>query len=101
MLSSVCITMVNTLNPELILIGGKLAQAYPAIAEMIEDKIHRDLLTAPAEAVRVRNAKHGENGVTLGAAGLVLFELFEPLHRTSTRRSRRKLITKAKKYEEG
>ncbi len=85
LLSILCITMINTLNPEVILIGGKLAQSYPAIAAMLQEKIHRDLLAAPAEAVLVRPARHGENGVILGAAGLVLYELFEPLHRFSVR----------------
>jgi predicted NBD/HSP70 family sugar kinase len=89
LLSILCITMVNTLNPELILLGGKLAQHYPAIAEMLQDKIHKDLLAAPAEAVRVRPAMHGESGVILGAVGLVLYELFEPLHRFSVRSARR------------
>ena len=87
MLSSLCITLVNTLNPELILVGGKLAQCYPAIANKLERKIHTDLLTPPARALRVRTALHGENGVTLGAAGLVLYELFEPLHRRSARQT--------------
>ncbi len=100
MLSSLCITLVNTLNPELILIGGKLAQAYPAIAGTLEDRIHRDLLTAPAEAVRVRPAKHGEYGVLLGAAGLILYELFEPLHRISHRRKKVGSLLKAKEIVE-
>lgn len=86
MLSSLCITMVNTLNPELILVGGKIAQCYPAIAEMLENKIHTDRLTPPAEALRVKPAQHGENGVTLGAAGLVLYELFEPVPQRTVRK---------------
>jgi hypothetical protein len=93
--------MVNTLNPALILIGGKLAQNYGAVADLLQERIHRDLLAVPAEAVRVRPAKHGENGVTLGAAGLVLYELFEPLHSSPARSTQRQNITKAKEAEEG
>jgi predicted NBD/HSP70 family sugar kinase len=85
MLSMLSINLVNTLNPELIIVGGKLAQNYPALAEALQDKIRADLLTPPAEAVHVRTAKHGETGVILGAAGLVLYELFEPLHSYSAR----------------
>ena len=85
MLSMLSINLVNTLNPELIIVGGKLAQNYPALAEALQDKIRADLLTPPAEAVHVRTAKHGESGVVLGAAGLVLYELFEPLHSYSAR----------------
>jgi predicted NBD/HSP70 family sugar kinase len=100
MLSSLCISMVNTLNPEVILIGGKLAQSYPEVAQMLENKIHADLLTPPAEAVRVRPAKHGDNGVILGAAGLVLYELFEPLHTVSVRRTRGESAEKARSLSE-
>jgi predicted NBD/HSP70 family sugar kinase len=88
-LSIVCIDIVNTLNPEMIVLGGELAQSYPMIADLLQEKIHRDLLVPAAEAVRVRPAKHGENGVILGAAGLVLYELFEPLHTFSVRTARR------------
>ncbi len=90
MLSILCIGMVNTLNPELVLIGGKLAQYLPEIAEMLQTRIHRDLLAPAAEAVRVRTAQHGRNGVIMGAVSLVLYELFEPLHSVSARGSQRK-----------
>lgn len=96
LLSILCITMVNTLNPEIIVIGGKLAQSFPGIAEMLQVKIHRDLLTPPAEAVRVRCAVHGETGVILGAAGLVLYELFEPIPRQSVRSARRQSVSKSR-----
>jgi predicted NBD/HSP70 family sugar kinase len=95
LLGILCITMVNTLNPELIVIGGKLAQNYPGIAEMLQLKIHRDLLTPPAEAVRVRAASHGESGVILGAASLVLFELFEPVQHVSVRTAHRQSATRS------
>jgi predicted NBD/HSP70 family sugar kinase len=94
MLSILCITMVNTLNPEMIVIGGRLAQEYPVIAEMLQLKIHTDLLTPPVEAVRVRPASHGEFSVILGAAGLVLYEFFEPFHAVSSRSARRHKIAK-------
>ena len=94
MLSMLSINLVNTLNPELIIVGGKLAQNYPPLAETLQDKIRADLLTPPAEAVHVRSARHGETGVILGAAGLVLYELFEPLHTFSVRSSLRPAGTK-------
>jgi predicted NBD/HSP70 family sugar kinase len=100
LLSLLSISLVNTLNPELIIVGGKLAQNYPAIAETLQDKIHRDLLTPPAEAVHVRSAKHGESGVILGAAGLVLYELFEPLHSFSARSTQRHAGAKAREPQQ-
>jgi predicted NBD/HSP70 family sugar kinase len=92
LLNILCINIVNTLNPEVIVLGGELAQSYPEIAGILEEKIHQDLLTPPAEAVRVRPAKHENRGVILGAVGLVLYELFEPLHGHSVRAARRHSI---------
>ena len=100
MLSLLCISMVNTLNPELILIGGKLAQSLPELAGMLQDRIHRDLLAPAAEAVHVRTAKHGRYGVTMGAVSLVLYELFEPLHSVSVRATQKKSTTMAEKVEQ-
>jgi len=89
LLSIPCIMMLNTLNPEMIIVGGQLSQSYPAVAEQLQRRIHRDLLAPPAEAVRIRCAANGDRGVILGAAGLVLHDLFEPLQRGSRRTSQR------------
>ena len=88
LLSILCLTLVNTLNPEMIVIGGKFAESLPAVAELLQRRIHKDVLTPPAEAVRVRCAANVERGVILGAAGLVLYELFEPIQRISARSAR-------------
>lgn len=94
LLSILCIPMVNMLNPEMIVVGGRLPQSFPGIGEVLQHKIHRDLLAAPVEAVRVRAASHGELAVILGAAGLVLYELFEPLHGFPARSARRHAASK-------
>jgi len=89
LLSSLSINLINTLNPELIIIGGKLSQCYPEIIGQVRENIHKDLLSVPAEAVLVRAATRGEEAVGLGATGLVLYEMFEPLHTISLHASRR------------
>ena len=89
-----CLTLVNTLNPEMIVIGGKFAESFPAVSEMLQRRIHKDVLTPPAEAVRVRCAANVERGAILGAAGLVLYELFEPLERVSMRKARPQITAK-------
>jgi len=94
LLSVLSISMVNTLNPEMIVLGGKLAKSFPAIAEMLQNRIHQNVLTSSAEAVRVRCAASAENGVVLGAAGLVLYELFEPVQRVSVRPARPQIAAK-------
>ena len=89
LLSSLSINLINTLNPELIIIGGKLSQCYPEIIGQVRENIHKDLLSVPAEAVLVRAATRGEEAVGLDATGLVLYEMFEPLHTISLQASRR------------
>lgn len=83
LLNILCINLVNTLNPEVIIIGGKIAQYFPLIAEILQEKIHKDLLSVPADAVRVKASTHGDKGVVLGAVSLILYDLFEPLHTTA------------------
>ena len=99
LLSILCINMVNTLNPAMILLGGKLSQNYPAVAAMLQERIHKDLLAVSAEAFRVRPAHHGEDGVVLGAVGLILYELFEPLHRISVRATKKKSLAGAEEAD--
>ena len=89
LLSTLSINLINTLNPELIIIGGKLSQCYPELIGFVRENIHKDLLSVPAEAVLVRSATRGEEAVALGATGLVLYEMFEPLHTISLHASRR------------
>ncbi len=94
LLSILCINLINTLNPEVIILGGKIVHHYPLLAGIVQEKIHKDLLSVPADAVRVKPARHSDNGVVLGAASLVLFELFEPLHSVSLRASHRYAFVK-------
>jgi predicted NBD/HSP70 family sugar kinase len=80
LLSVLSINLINTINPELIVIGGKFAHCFPKVANLVGEKIHRDLLSVPSEAVQIKVATHGEDAVALGATSLVLYEMFEPLH---------------------
>ncbi len=73
----VCIGIVNMLNPEVIVLGGSIARD-PRVAQAVQRKIGRDLLTEPAKAVSVRPAQLQSDGVVLGAVGLVLYDLFKP-----------------------
>lgn len=96
LLSMLSIHLINTLNPELIILGGKLAQCCPLVVDLVREKIHKDLLSVPAEAVRIKSGTHGEDGVALGATSLVLFEMFEPLHTISLHAVRRQSFIKDK-----
>jgi len=75
----VCVNLINTLNPELIVIGGQIAEVGVRVLERVQQKVRADILSVPAEAVRIAPAALQENGVILGAAGLVLYDLFKPV----------------------
>lgn len=72
-----CINLINTLNPELILIGGHhhLAQ-QPILINYIKEKVKLDVLRTPSRAVRIKSAKLDEDAGILGAIGLILDDLF-------------------------
>lgn len=71
-----CINLINTLNPELILIGGHPLSHQKLLIQFIREKIKNDVLHTPINAVRVRDSKLRENAGVLGAIGLLLDDLF-------------------------
>jgi len=76
LLGILCINLVNTLNMELLVISGKLVKNSDVLLKFIIDKVHKDLLSVPAHAVKIIAAELNERGGVLGSAGLVLEDLF-------------------------
>jgi predicted NBD/HSP70 family sugar kinase len=64
--------LVNTLNPELVIVGGDLAQAGPVILEPMATEIERHAVAPAASAVQVIPGLLGERAEVLGAAALIL-----------------------------
>ncbi|HTP79064.1 MAG TPA: ROK family transcriptional regulator [Bacteroidota bacterium] len=85
LISMVSIQLINLLNPETIVLAGKLAGS-PKVAALVQDRVRFDVLSAPAEAVQIVPAKLGSDGVLLGAVGLVLYDLFKPSRTQQNRR---------------
>lgn len=77
-IGSLSITVVNMLNPEVILLGGELFWNSESLVQAIQQKIKSDMLPVPANAVRIAVASLKEDGVLLGSVGHVLFDLFRP-----------------------
>jgi predicted NBD/HSP70 family sugar kinase len=67
--------IINVLNPELVLLGGRFAPAYPFIRTTLEAELDRRVLRAARGLVRVVPATLGVDAPLLGAAELAL----EPL----------------------
>jgi len=75
-LGSLCINLVNILNIDLLIISGQIVSESDYLIHQVKEKIHHDLLRIPADATKICSSTLKTNGVTLGAAGLVLEDLF-------------------------
>jgi predicted NBD/HSP70 family sugar kinase len=64
--------VVNVLNPELVVVGGDLAQAGDILLSPIADAIARHSVAPAAAAVRVTAGMLGPRAEVLGAAALIL-----------------------------
>jgi len=64
--------LVNVLNPELVIVGGDLAQAGAVLIDPIASQIERHSIAPAAAAVTVTQGMLGERAEVLGAAALIL-----------------------------
>jgi predicted NBD/HSP70 family sugar kinase len=76
LLGILCINLINTLNIELLVICGKILAKSDILLKFVREKVSKDLLSVPAHAVQIVSSGIKEDGVVLGAAGLVLEDLF-------------------------
>ncbi|HET7168754.1 MAG TPA: ROK family protein [Candidatus Limnocylindrales bacterium] len=67
--------IINVLNPDLVVLGGRLATSYPFVRSSLEAELDRRVLRAARRLVRVIPAALGDDAPLLGAAELA----FEPL----------------------
>ena len=65
-------SLVNVLNPEVVVLGGLLARLHPRIADVIDDELRHRATTALREGLVVRPARFGADAPLLGAAELAL-----------------------------
>jgi predicted NBD/HSP70 family sugar kinase len=68
-------SLVNVLNPRLIVLGGLFGRIHPFVRDQLEAELDRRALPAPRELVRIVAASLGVEAPLLGAAELA----FEPL----------------------
>ena len=70
------VRMVNLLNPEMIILGGDIADASEFILEPIRNTIRRKALDAVSNVVKVEISSFGNYAVAVGAASLVLQQVY-------------------------
>ena len=62
--------VINVLNPDLVLLGGRFASSYPFVRTTLEAELDRRVLRASRRLVRVVPTSLGEDAPLLGAAEL-------------------------------
>lgn len=63
--------IVNLLDPEIIVIGGSIANAYDLFIESVWKNLNKNIYKIPAERLKIEPAVDGELNAVLGAAMLV------------------------------
>jgi predicted NBD/HSP70 family sugar kinase len=67
--------LINTFNPDLVVIGGVYGQLFPFIEKSVTRGAHETALTAPWETCSILRSGLGVDGPLIGAAELVLAEV--------------------------
>jgi glucokinase-like ROK family protein len=72
--------LVNTFNPEMVVLGGALSLASPFLLPVIEETVREHALEQPREIVEVAASAHGADACVMGAVTLVLDDILrEPM----------------------
>ena len=71
--------LINLFNPEVVVIGGGIEKAGELILEPIRRTVKKFAFEEPANKVRIIPSVLGEDAVALGAASLVLRDVFTQL----------------------
>ena len=72
--------LVNTFNPEMVVLGGALSLASPFLLPVIEETVREHALEQSREIVEVAASAHGADACVMGAVALVLDDILrEPM----------------------
>lgn len=67
--------LVNTLNPDMLVFGGKVAGAFELFAPRLRSEIRRRAFPAPADRCRIVKGKLGDHAGLVGAARSAMLKL--------------------------
>ena len=88
-----CASLVNVLNPEVIVIGGGIAEHRPGLFEVARREIVRRAFEVPAKRVRVVPAELGEDVSLIGALPIVNDRIDDPTYRRTAQSAREAAAT--------
>jgi glucokinase len=80
-IGALCSSLVNLLNPEVIVIGGSIAAHRPELFDVVGREIERRSFAIPARRVRVVPAQFGDDVSLIGLLPIVNERLRDPAYR--------------------
>ncbi len=83
-LGAMAASVVNILNPDIIVLGGGIAANRPEVLDRVRRGIDQRAFTAPAARVRVALAEHGDDVCLIGALPIVHDRIHDPAFRRAT-----------------
>ncbi len=75
-LTSAITSVVNLLNPELIIIGGSLSRLGELVINPIQEKMNECALVSNLSKTKLRTSTLGSKGIAIGAATLAIEQVF-------------------------
>ena len=78
---AMCASLVNLLNPEVIVLGGSIAEHQPRLHEVVREEIGRRAFPMPAGRVRVVPPHFGGDVSLVGVVPLIAERLHDPTFR--------------------
>ena len=72
----ICIDLVNTLDPEMIIVGGNKLAGNKIFQKFVKEKVKSGVLKTPGKTVHIKSATLKKNAGILGCIALVLEDIF-------------------------
>jgi glucokinase-like ROK family protein len=88
-IGSALASLINLLNPALIVVGGGVAEAGDFLMGPIQEAVQQRSLRASLQATRIDRAALGRHSVSMGAVSLALSVAFQAYTQASGRRVKR------------
>jgi glucokinase len=82
-----CASLVNLLNPEVIVLGGSIAMHRPALFDVVRAEITARSFPGPAARVRIERSALGDDVSLVGALAIVNDRLDDPAYALESARS--------------
>jgi len=78
---AMCASLVNVLNPEVIVLGGSIADKRPRLHVVVRAEVDGRAFPVPARRVRIERARFGDDVSLIGSLPIVNERLRDPAYR--------------------